>query len=79
MASLLLVSISWYATSGHRLVAPESVDDEVERLQRMQALAVPAVFLLSTGISFLSPTAAMYSWLLLAITDSIIRRVGSRQ
>jgi uncharacterized membrane protein len=78
-ASLLLVSISWYATSGHRLVAPDSVDDEAERLQRMQALAVPAVFLLSIGISFFSPTAAMYSWLLLTITDPIIRRVRSRQ
>jgi uncharacterized membrane protein len=77
-ASLLLVSISWYATSGHRLVAPDSVDDEAERLQRMQALAVPAVFLLSIGISFFSPMAAMYSWLLLTITDPIIRRVGSR-
>ncbi len=77
-ASLLLVSISWYATSGHRLVAPDSVDYEAERLQRMQALAVPAVFLLSIGISFFSPMAAMYSWLLLAITDPIIRRVGSR-
>src|SRR5829696_905510 len=31
IASLLLVSISWYATSGHRLVAPDSVDDEAER------------------------------------------------
>ena len=78
-ASLLLVSISWYATSGHRLVAPDSVDDEAERLQRMQALAVPAVFLLSIGISFFSPMAAMYSWLLLTITDPIIRRVRSRQ
>ena len=78
-ASLLLVSISWYATSGHRLVAPDSVDDEAERLQRMQALAVPAVFLLSIGISFFSSTAAMYSWLLLTITDPIIRRVRSRQ
>ena len=78
-ASLLLVSISWYATSGHRLVAPDSVDDEAERLQRMQALAVPAVFLLSIAISFFSPMAAMYSWLLLAVTDPIIRRVRSRQ
>jgi uncharacterized membrane protein len=77
-ASLLLVSISWYATSGHRLVASDSVDDEAERFQRMQALAVPAVFLLSIAISFFSPMAAMYSWLLLAVTDPIIRRAWSR-
>ena len=74
-ASLLLVGISWYATSGHRLVAPDSIDDELERKQRVQGLAVPVVFLLSIGISFFSPKAAMYSWLLLAVTDPIIRRV----
>jgi len=78
IASLLLVSISWYATSGHRLVAPDSVDDEAERKQRVQGLAVPVVFLLSIGISFFSPRAAMYSWLLLSVTDPIIRWVWPR-
>jgi uncharacterized membrane protein len=78
LASLLLVSISWYATSEHRLVAPDSVDDEAERKQRVQGLAVPVVFVLSIGISFFSPRAAMYSWLLLSVTDPIIRRVWPR-
>jgi uncharacterized membrane protein len=78
LASMLLVSISWYATSEHRLVAPDSVDDEAERIQRVQGLAVPVVFLLSIGISFFNPRAAMYSWLLLSVTDPIIRRVWPR-
>jgi hypothetical protein len=78
VASLLLVTISWYATSGHRLVAPDLVDDEAERKQRAQGLAVPVVFVLSIGISFFSPRAAMYSWLLLSVTDPLIRRVWSR-
>ena len=77
VASLLLVSISWYATSEHRLVAPDSVDDEAERIQRVQGLAVPVVFVLSIGISFFSPRAAMYSWLLLSITDPLVRRIWS--
>ncbi len=77
-ASLLMVGISRYATTGHRLVASESVDDELERRLRVQGLAVPVVFLLSIGISFYSPTAAMYSWLLLTVTDPIIRRVWPR-
>jgi hypothetical protein len=72
MASLLLVTISWYATSGHRLVAPD-LGDEAERVQRFQGLAVPVVFLLSIGVSYFSPMAAMYSWLLLSVTDPIIR------
>src|SRR5215216_2093864 len=69
----LLVSISWYATASQRLVAPD-LDVESLRHQHVQGLAVPVVFLLSIGISFLSPTAAMYSWLLLSVTDPIIRR-----
>lgn len=77
-ASLLLVAISWYATSGHRLVDAD-LRDEAARLRRLQSLAVPVVFVLSIGISFFSPMAAMYSWLLLAVTDPIIRRVWSRQ
>jgi uncharacterized membrane protein len=77
VASLLLVSISWYATADHRLVSSD-LDDEAERTQRMQGLAVPVVFVLSIGISFFSPRAAMYSWLLLSITDPLVRRIWSR-
>jgi uncharacterized membrane protein len=77
IASLLLVSISWYATAERRLVVPE-LDDEAEKIRRAQGLAVPIVFLLSIGISFFSPRAAMYSWLLLFVIDPIIRRTMSR-
>ena len=77
VASLLLVSISWYAAAEHRLVSSD-LDDEAERIQRVQGLAVPVVFLFSIGISFFSPRAAMYSWLLLSVTDPIIRRVWPR-
>jgi uncharacterized membrane protein len=77
VASLLLSAISWYAAKGHRLVPPE-LDEEENRLRRLQGLAVPVVFLLSIGISFFSPMAAMYSWPLLAVTDPIIRWVSSR-
>jgi uncharacterized membrane protein len=76
VASLLLSAISWYAVRGHRLVPPDH-DDEESKIRRLQGLAVPAVFLASIGVSFFSPMAAMYSWLLLAITDPIIRRVWS--
>jgi len=52
VASLLLSAISWYAARGHRLVVYE-LDDEEERVRRLQGLAVPVVFLLSKGVSFL--------------------------
>ena len=77
VASLLLVSISWYAAGEHRLVSSD-IDDEAERTQRVQGLAVQVVFVLSIGISFFSPRAAMYCWLLLAFTDHLVRRIWSR-
>jgi uncharacterized membrane protein len=84
VASLLLSAISWYAARGHRLVVPEldeeEEEEEEERVRRLQGLAVPVVFLLSKGVSFLSPmAAAMYSsWLLLSVTDPLVRRLRSR-
>jgi uncharacterized membrane protein len=77
VASLLLSAISWYAIRGHRLVAGD-FDEEEARLRRLQGLAVPVVFLASIGVSFFSPMAAMYSWLLLAFTDPLVRRLRSR-
>jgi uncharacterized membrane protein len=77
-ASLLLTTISWYATSRYRLVTPADINDEEGRIRRLQALAVPVVFLLSIGVSFFSPVAAMYSWLLLSVTDPLVRRLWSR-
>ena len=60
VASLLLSAISWYAARGHRLVVPgldddeeEEEEEEEERVRRLQGLAVPVVFLLSKGVSFL--------------------------
>ena len=77
LTSLLLVSTSWYATNGHRLVPPD-LDEAAMRQQHIQGLAVPAVFLLSVAVSFLSVTAAMYSWLLLLVANPLIRRVWPR-
>ena len=78
LASLLLVAISWYATAGHRLVDPD-LDSEALRQRRVRGLAVPAVFLLSIAVSFFSPRATMYSWLLLFAVDPILRKVRSRR
>ena len=78
LASLLLAAISWYATSGHRLVAAD-LDYEELRLRRAESLVVPVVFLLSIGVSFLSPQAAMYTWLLLIVAGPLVRRLGSRR
>jgi TMEM175 potassium channel family protein len=77
VASLLLVLISWYATAEHRLVVPD-LDDQAERNQRVHGLVVPVVFVSSIGISFFSPRAATYCWLLLSVTNALAQRVRSR-
>ena len=71
VASLLLTSISWYARRGHRLVAAD-IDEEQARLRTTQGLAVPVVFLVSIVISFWSPEIALYSWLILVVTDPLV-------
>jgi hypothetical protein len=56
-------------------VVSSDLDDEEGRLRRLQGLAAPVVSLASIVVSFLGPTATMYSWLLLATTDPLVRRL----
>jgi uncharacterized membrane protein len=78
VASLLLVSISWYATTRRHLTASD-LDERAIRQGRVQGLAVPVVFVLSIAISFFSVEAAMYSWLLSFAVDPFLRRVWFRE
>jgi uncharacterized membrane protein len=68
---LLLTVIYWYATSGHRLVDPELTPQTV-RFFLLRGLTIPVIFLLTIGISFFSVSAAIYSWLLLIVVDTVI-------
>ena len=77
LSSMLLISIPWYATARHRLSVLD-VDEDAVRFRHAQRLAVPVVILISIGISFSSPRAAMYSWLLVIVTDPHIRRLWFR-
>jgi hypothetical protein len=51
-------------------VVSSDLDDEEGRLRRLQGLAAPVVSLASIVVSFIGPTATVYSWLLLATTPS---------
>jgi uncharacterized membrane protein len=70
---LLLTAIYWYATSGYRLVEPDQ-NPRVVRFFLIRGLTVPVIFLLTIGVSFLSVSAAIYSWLLLILVDAVILR-----
>ncbi|MBV9452874.1 MAG: DUF1211 domain-containing protein [Rubrobacter sp.] len=75
-ASLMLAAISWYAARGHRLVSSD-FDDAQARLEVMKGLGPTVVFLLSIAVSFYSPSAATYTWLLLLVTDRVVRWIWS--
>jgi uncharacterized membrane protein len=74
---LPLTAVWWYAASGHRLVDPD-LDLGALRVHRIRGLAIPLAFLLSIVISFLSVSAAIYSWVLVVVADSVLPRVLRR-
>jgi uncharacterized membrane protein len=74
---LLLTAVSWYATSGHRLV-DDGLDLGTIRAFRVRGLAIPLVFLVSIVVSFFSVEAAVYTWLLLFGVDFVLLRILRR-
>jgi TMEM175 potassium channel family protein len=78
VTGLLLSWLWWYAASGHRLV----VDYLAPRLVSyflLRALVPSLIFVLSIGISLISPDAATFSWLLIPITLSLLSRTHFRR
>jgi len=74
---LLLSSVWWYVSGNSRLMNAD-MDPRTMRAFSIRGLGIPLVFLLSIGISFFSVTAAVYSWLLLAVVDFVLLRVLRR-
>jgi uncharacterized membrane protein len=71
---LLLTAVWWYASSGHRLV-DDDLDPSTIRVFRIRGLAIPLMFFISIAISFVSVSAAIYSWLLLVAGDFVLLRI----
>jgi uncharacterized membrane protein len=70
---LLLTAIHWYSTRDNRLV-DEVQDPRTVRFFLIRGLTMPAIFLLSIGISFFSVTAAIWTWFIMIAVDAIILR-----
>jgi len=68
---LLLSAVWWYASSKPRLARLDA-DPGTITIINLRALFMPLVFLLSIAISFVSISAAIYSWVLLVIGDSVV-------
>ena len=71
---LLLTAIHWYSTRDDRLLdGPQ--DPATVRFFLIRGLTIPAIFLLSIGISFLSVGVAIWTWLIMLVVDAaVIRR-----
>jgi TMEM175 potassium channel family protein len=70
---LLLTALHWYSTKDGRLLG-EVQDPRTVRFFLIRGLTIPAIFLLSIGISFFSVSAAIWSWLVMLAVDAVIVR-----
>jgi uncharacterized membrane protein len=61
----------WYVHDKPHLIQLD-VAPATLRMIHLRALYIPLVFLLSIGISFFSVRAAVYSWILLFVGDSVV-------
>ena len=81
LARLLLALVWWYVVSGP-IRTSDDLDPRLATFHFLRSLAIPVIFLLSIGIAFFSPNAAVASWVLLIVADAVIwqlwkRRLGS--
>ncbi len=68
---LLLTAIHWYSTRDDRLLG-EAQDPRTVRFFLIRGLTIPAIFLLSIGISFFSVSTVIWMWLVMIAVDAVI-------
>jgi uncharacterized membrane protein len=78
MARLLLALVWWYIVSGP-IQTSDDLDRGLANYHFLRSLAIPAIFFLSIGIAFLSPNAAVASWVLLVVVDAVMWRLWKRK
>ena len=71
---LLLTAIQWYSVRHDRLL-DEAQDPATVRFLLIRGLTIPAIYLLTIGISFFSVQAATWSWGILILVDAVILRI----
>ena len=70
---LLLTALHWYSTRDGRLL-DEPQDPATVRFFLIRGLTIPAIFLLSIGVSFFSVSAAIWTWVIMLAVDAVILR-----
>ncbi|MBA3490862.1 MAG: DUF1211 domain-containing protein [Rubrobacteraceae bacterium] len=70
---LLLTAIHWYASRNDQLLS-EPQDPAKVRFFLIRGLTIPAIFLLSIVISFLSVSVAILMWFVMLAVDVVVTR-----
>ena len=70
---LLLTAIHWYSTRNDRLL-DEPQDPATVRFFLRRGLMIPAIFLLSIGVSFFNVGVATWTWLIMLVVDAVVIR-----
>ena len=68
---LLLTATHWYSTRNNQLL-DEPQDPATVRFFLRRGLMIPAIFLFSIAISFLSVSVAICSWLVMLAVDAVV-------
>jgi len=68
---LLLTATYWHSVRNERLL-DEPQDPATVRFFLLRGLALPAIFLVSIVISFLSVSLAIWSWLVMLVADAVV-------
>lgn len=70
---LLLTALHWHSTRNDRLL-DEPQDPATVRFFLKRGLTIPAIFLISIAISFLSVSVAICMWLVMLVVDTVVIR-----
>jgi len=75
----LLLALEWVYITRGPIRTTEDLDQRLARFHLLRSLAIPAVFLLSIGIAFFSTDAAIASWVLLVVADTMAWRLWRKR
>jgi uncharacterized membrane protein len=75
----LLLALEWVYIINGPIQNGDDLDQRLARFHLIRSLAIPAVFVVSIGISFLSVPLAISSWVLMFLADALAWRLQRRR
>jgi uncharacterized membrane protein len=75
----LLLALEWIYIIKGPIRTTENLDQRLARFHLLRSPAIPAVFVVSIGISFFSVPVAISSWVLMFLADALAWRLQRRR